>query len=173
MNETIKIMQIGRKQMPSQFKQGETYAMTTVMDEKNRELVAMGNWAENWKQGDEIEVIVEEKEWTNPKTGFKQTNFKLVNPNKKPFTPGFGRGNAKADPITQSFELAAKIAPLLYAEGKKLKLDDIADLAKAIREKIASVSPTTTLTETKVPEIDVKKEENTDTKPIDDDEKPF
>jgi len=173
--EKITIVKIGRKAQPSKFKPGETYNITTVMDDKNRKLVAMGAWADGWKIGDIIEVEVSEKKWTD-KDGFEQTSLNIANPNKKPWTGG-GSG---ANPTIASWQIAAQLAPLFYADAKKkVKLDDIASLADEIKKRISIPEASTE----KVKEIDVTKEEkattNVKAKDTDfdedeiDDEKPF
>lgn len=80
-------MQIGRVSNPSKYKEGETYEVTTVIDQTGRRLTATGNWAKDWKQGDEIEVNVESSKWFNKKTGIEETSLRLVDPNKKPWVP--------------------------------------------------------------------------------------
>ena len=149
--EKIKITKIGRKIQPSKFKPGETYNITTVLDEKGRKLVAMGAWADNWKIGDEIEVEVSEKKWTD-KDGFEQTNLNLTNPNKKPWSGGGSGGN----PLIASYQIAVQFAPLYFAEKKKVTLEDIDKLAEEIKKRISIVS---VATKEDVPKVDVEKEE--------------
>jgi len=151
--EKITIVKIGRKSQPSKFKPGETYNITTVMDDKNRKLVAMGAWADSWKIGDVIEVEISEKKWTD-KDGFEQTSLNLANPNKKPWTGGQGGGT---NPTTASWQIAAQLAPLFFVDSKKkIKLDDISALADEIKKRIST--PDAASTE-KVKEIDVTKDE--------------
>lgn len=176
MSEKIKILKVGRKAMPSKFKPGETYNITTVMDEKNRKLVGMGPWTDNWKEGDELDVIVTEKKWTD-KDGFEQTNLNLTNPNKKAFVP---RGGSVVSPLIVSYQLAASLAPILYAGKKKVMLTDIDELAKELKKRIEPSAPATPAAapeEKKVPEIDVTKEEAPAAEPAveedDDETRPF
>jgi len=172
--EKIKITKIGRKQQASKFKEGETYNITTVMDEKGRKLVAMGAWADGWKEGDEIEVEIKEKKWTD-KDGFDQISLNLINPNKKPWVGG----GAGSNPIFVAWQLAAQLAPLFFSDSKKkVKLDDVEKLAEEIKKRISVAAPAE-----KVKEIDVDKQdkpaEETKKKDPDfneeeiDDEKPF
>lgn len=170
--EKVKILKVGRKQQPSKFKPGETYSITTILVEdcskgKNKKLAAMGLWAEGWKVGDEVEGIIEEKKWTD-RDGFEQISLNLTNPNKKTFTQ-FGGGKS-FNPLVTSYEIAASLAPLIFANKKKVLLEDIDKLASAIKTKI-DVQPAST-TETpkeKVKEIDVDKEDD-DTEVKDDDD---
>lgn len=165
MSEKIKIVKIGRKQQPSKFKPGETYNITTLMDEQNRKLVAMGRWADNWKIGDVIEANIEEKKWTD-KDGFEQISLNLKNPEQKPFTP-FG-GGQKTNPIVIAYQLAASLAPLFFGDKKKITLADVDKLAEELKKRIDV--PTTTeevKKEEKVPEI------NVDTNQVEEDDKPF
>ena len=172
MIEKLKIIKIGRKQQPSKFKPGETYSITTILvpecsKGKNQKLTAMGQWSEGWKEGDEIEGIVEEKKWTD-KDGFEQTNFSLTNPNKKEFTP---YGSKSFNPLITAYQIAATLAPLIFAKKKKVMLEDIEKLALAIKEKIdvQPASTTEVAKEEKVKEIDVDKEDKDDTE-VEDDE---
>jgi len=173
MSEKIKITKIGRKSMPSKFKPGDTYNITTVMDEKSRKLVGMGPWTDNWKEGDEIEVIVTEKKWTD-KDGFEQVGLNLTDPNKKAFVQRGGDGST-VSPLIVSYQLAASLAPLLFAGKKKVMLTDIDALAKELKSRIdVSATPAApdVKEEAKVPVVDVAKEETpaTPTETADDDE---
>ena len=175
--EKITIAKLGRKQQPSKFKPGETYSITTILDEGGRKLAAMGAWAEGWKVGDVIEGTIEEKKWTD-KDGFEQTSLNIKNPNQKPFTP---RGETTLSPLVVSYQLAVAVAPLLYKNKKKVVLDDVIALAEKLKEKI-DVAPVAEATPEKkdvVPEIDVndekpaKKEKEVEEDDDDDDERPF
>ena len=169
--EKITIKKIGRKQQPSKFKPGETYTITTIMDEKGRKLVAMGGWSDNWKVDDVIEVEITEKKWTD-KDGFEQISLNLTNPNKKAYTGGF-----TPNPMIVSYTIAAQLAPLFFADSKKkVKLEDIDKLAEEIKKRIITVS---NASKEDVPKVDVEKEETANTKDDidfdedDDEEKPF
>jgi len=173
MTEKLKILKIGRKQQPSKFKPGETYSITTILvpecsKGKNQKLTAMGQWSEGWKEGDEIEGIIEEKKWTD-KDGFEQTNFSLTNPNKKEFTP---YGSKTFNPLITAYQIAASLAPLIFANKKKVMLEDIDKLALAIKEKLNVQIPSTPEKdkEEKVKEIDVDKEGEKDDTEVEDDE---
>ncbi len=171
--EKIKIIKLGRKQQPSKFKPGETYSITTILDEKGRKMSAMGAWSDNWKVNDEIEASIEEKKWTD-RDGFEQTNMVLKNPNQQPYT----RGGTKFNPVIQSFELAAKLAPLLFAEKKKVNLDDITELANEIKKRLnVPIIENTEKIKESVSVIEVKDEKEVSTNAsdndFDDDDKPF
>ena len=178
--EKIKIVKLGRKQQPSKFKPGEMYSITTIMDDKNRKLTSMGKWGEEWKVGDEIEAIIEEKKWTD-KDGFEQVGLNLKDPNQKPFTPRSG-GGSYMNPIVVSYQLAAALAPLFFSDKKKITLADVDKLAEELKKRIEVTStPSSTQTETtettetpkkkevKVPEVNV----NEDVEDDEDDDRPF
>lgn len=171
MTEKLKIIKLGRKQQPSKFKPGETYSITTMMVSecskgKNIKISAMGAWSDAWKEGDIVEGIIEEKKWTD-KDGFEQTSFTLTNPNKKTFTP-----RATANPLIIAYQIAATLASLIFANKKKVTLEDIDKLALAIKSKIDVSSVEEPKKEEKVKEIDVEKEDNEedDTEVIDDED---
>ena len=162
--EKIKIIKIATKQQPSKFKPGETYTITTVLDEKNRKLTAMGAWAEGWKVGDEIEATIEEKKWTD-RDGFDQISLNLKNPNQKKFTP---RGSY-FNPVVVSYQLAATLASLLFASKKKVTLADIDKLAEELKKRI-DTSPVQKTEEVKKPEVKKTPEIDVDEE---DDSNPF
>ncbi|MFA5174609.1 MAG: hypothetical protein WC438_05505 [Candidatus Pacearchaeota archaeon] len=150
--EKITIVKIGRKEQPSKFKPGETYNITTVLDEKGRKLVAMGGWADAWKIGDVIEVEINEKTWKD-KEGFDQVSLNLTNPNKKPWTGG--QGGAVVNTTIISYQIAAQLSSILFADSKKkIKLDDISALADEIKKRISVAAPAE-----KIKEIDVDKQD--------------
>jgi len=175
--EKIKITKIGIKQQPSKFKPGETYSIVTILDTKNRKMTAMGKWAEGWKVGDIIEAEVKEKKWTD-KDGFEQTNLALDNPNKQAFTPRGGGFN----PMINAYQIAAELAPLLFAGKKKVELEDIDKLAIAIKSRFDAAQPAAVAPAVEVPkkekvkEIDVDKEDeksDDDLEVTDDDDDDF
>lgn len=156
--EKIKIKKIGRKDMPSKYKEGETYALMTVLDHKNRKLTAFGKWAEGWKVDDVVEVNIVEKTWRD-KDGFEQVNLNLENPNKGQFTPGGGRGGG--------FNFAASaynnavmylIAVGLSGEKKKVTLEEVDKVAAYFLTKISSGSGTPVAETTKVKTVDVEED---------------
>ncbi len=177
MPEQITIKNIGRKEQASKFREGETYKITTVLDEKGRKLSATGQWAENWKIGDTVDVEIEEKKWTD-KDGFENTSLNLKNPNQKQFTPR-GGGGAQVSPVIIAYQLAAQLAPLFFSDKKKIKLEDVDKLAEELKKRIDSSTPTETQKEEKkdtTPDINVDdvKEEKKDTDlDSDDDDEPF
>lgn len=155
MSEKITIKKIGRKDMPSKFKEGETYKMTTILDDKNRKMTAFGGWAEGWEVGNEVEVNVVPKTWKD-RDGMEQNSLNLENPNKQPFTP---RGGGGFNPTISAYQSAATFALALATAGKKkLTLEDLDKIAEHIKSKFDTTSPVSTES---VPEIDVEKEEKT------------
>ena len=155
MSEKITIKKIGRKDMPSKFKEGDTYAMTTVLDSENRKMTAFGGWAENWKVGDTPNVIIKEKTWKD-KDGFEQVSLNLDNPDKKPFTPRGGGGGF--NPTISAYQSAATFALALATSGKKkLTLADLDKIADHIKEKFGT--PATEEKKDDVPTVDVEKDE--------------
>ena len=142
MSETvkIKIAKIGRKEMPSKFKEGETYSITTVLDEvSGRKGAAMGKFADGWKIGDTVEGIWEKRTWKD-KDGFAQESWNIKNPNATTGGKGGSWGPRKAT-IVDSYTVAAALAPILFKDKKTIKLDDISALADALMKKFgASVS---------------------------------
>jgi len=171
--EKIKIVQLGRKSQPSKFKPGEMYAITTIMDDKNRKLGAMGAWAEKWVVGDVIEGTIVEKKWTD-KDGFEQVSLNIENPNKKEFSPR--GGGSYSNPVIVSYQLAATLAPLFFEGKKKLTLADIDSLAAELKKRI-DVVPAASAPEQKSTPVAEKKEVvpevSVDDAVEDDDDKPF
>ena len=145
MSETvkIKIAKVGKKQQPSKFKPGETYTIATIMDEiTGRKASAFGGWTDNWKVGDEIDVVWKENNWTD-KDGFEQKGWNLDDPNKKPYTgPKGGYAAATAKPsIVDAYMIAATLAPVLYANKKVVKFEDIVKIVDAVKVKLDAVTP--------------------------------
>jgi single-stranded DNA-binding protein len=179
MIEKLEIVKIGRKQQPSKFKPGETYNIATVLVKScskgdNQKLTAMGAWADGWKVGDVVEGEIKEKKWTD-KDGFEQVNFSIENPNKKQFTPG---KSSFFNPLVSAYQIAASLAPLLFAGKKAVKLDDIDKLANAIKDRIGSQAAPTNDSkpaEEKVKKIDVDDEQELkkDTEITDEDDDSF
>ena len=133
MSEKIKIVKLATKQQPSKYKPGETYSIITIMDEKNRKLTAMGNWAEGWKEGDVIEANVEEKKWVD-RDGFEQTGLSLKNPNASTFK------SFKRNSLIDAYHIAAALTPALYGT-KKIKMEEIDKLAEYIKAKLDAAAP--------------------------------
>src|SRR3972149_10658841 len=140
MSETvkIKIAKIGRKEMPSKFKEGETYSITTILDEiSGRKGAAMGKFADGWKIGDTVEGIWEKRTWKD-KDGFAQESWNIKNPNATTGGKGGSWGPRKAT-IVDSYTVAAALAPILFKDKKTVKLDDISALADALMKKFGAV----------------------------------
>ncbi len=173
--EQITIKQIGRKQAPSKFKPGETFSITNVMDDKGRKLTGMGPWTENWKEGDVIQAVVEEKKWTD-KDGFEQTGLNLKNPNQTPFVPRAG-GGGNFNPTLTLYQIAAQLAPLLFANKKQVKLEDIEKLVEALKEKTNVATPVEEKkaepVKTTTPDVNIDEEDDLDEDDLDDEEVPF
>mgnify|MGYP000879891149 FL=1 len=156
----IKIAKIGRKEMPSKFKEGATYNITTVMDEiSGRKGAAMGVFADNWKVGDIVKGIWEEKKYID-KDGFEQKSWNIKNPEQKKFTSG-SYGPRKAT-LVDAYTIAATLAPSLFKDKKTLKFSDISKLADEIMKKLET-APATTETENakNVKTVDLDEEEKT------------
>jgi len=148
MSERIKIVKIAVKQNPSKYKPGETYAVVTVMDDKNRKLSAMGRWAENWKVGDVIEANVEERKWTD-RDGFEQTGLSLKNP-----TPStFGNKGFTKNTLIDAYHIAAELASVIYASKKKITMKDIDELATYIKSKLDTGTSTPAPTPAPTPAV--------------------
>lgn len=191
MSETtkVKIAQVGKKQNPSKFKPGDTYTIATVMDEiTGKKASAFGAWTDNWKVGDEIEVIWKENNWTD-KDGFEQKGWNLENPNKKVYTGprGGGYSSTSKPSVVNAYTIAATLAPVLYAGKKQIKFEDIVKIAEAVKAKLdeaektapaAPITPAAPVAET-VKNVDVDKEAVPTTEAAnitevaDDDEDPF
>lgn len=154
--ETITIKKLGRKQLPSKFKPGETFSITNVLDEKGRKMAGMGAWTEGWKVGDTLEVEIEEKKWTD-KDGFEQTSMNLKNPNQKQFVP-----NQRTNPKVALYQIAAGLAPLFFKDKEKVTMEDIRKLVKALEKEIEGFSSSSTAS------TEVKKDTTPEVK-IDDD----
>lgn len=167
MSEKITIQKIGRKDMPSKFKEGETYKLTTILDEKGRKMAAFGKWAEGWKVGDVIEAQIKEKKWTD-KEGFEQVGLSLENPNKQTFTPGGIKSNF--NPTISAYNNAVLFAIALGVSGskKKITLEDLDKIATHFLGKFDT--STTTATTDNVPTVDVAKEEKQAPKKVKDDD---
>lgn len=150
--EKITIKKIGRKALPNKYKPGETYNLTTILDDTDRKLTTTGTWADNWQIGDEIEGEIKEKKWMD-KDGFEQVSLTIENPNKKPFIP---RENVSNNPVIVSYQIAAQVFPVLFKDRKSPKLDDLVALAEKIKEQISGTTPEV---KTSVPSVDVNKEQ--------------
>lgn len=153
MMERIKIVKIGRKEMPSKFKEGETYIKTTVLDETSRTIGCFDEpWSKDWKEGDIVEGDIEkvEKRGTD---GSLQVYYNIKNPNKKPFTPKtFG------NPNVQVYQIAAALAPVIFKNAKEVSFDDIKKLASLIKAEVNMPSFNSDAKKP-VPEINVDKED--------------
>ena len=170
MSETtkVKITQVGKKQQPSKFKPGETYTIATIMDEiTGRKASAFGGWTDNWKVGDEVDVIWKEHNWTD-KDGFEQKGWNLENPNKKEYTgPKGGYGAAAAKPsIVDAYAIAAVLTPVLYATKKTIKFEDVVKIADALKAKFDEDVPAPAPTAAATPVVEAVKNIDVDTEKV-------
>jgi single-stranded DNA-binding protein len=168
--EKIKIEKLGRKTQPSKYGDG-TYAITTIQDQKGRKIAGIGKWTEGWNVGDIIEGEIEVKKYTD-KDGFEQTSLNIKNPNAKAWTP---RAGSQASPIVSAYQLAASLAPVIFA-GKKVTLEMIDKLAEELKSRISKEeTPAAKTEEVKkaVPELNLDEEESTESTDSEDDEEPF
>jgi hypothetical protein len=134
--EKITIKKLKRQDMPSKFKEGDTYKLTTVLDDKGRKMSATGKWAENWKAGDVIEANVEQSKWVD-RNGNENINLKLTNPN--PST--FNRGNFASRTHVDAALIAVQMFPLV--SKKKASVDSIFELAEEIKAKLDEMKKNT------------------------------
>lgn len=133
--EQIKITNVTRKQMPSKYQEGQFYTLTTIIDDKGREMTGSGKWTEGWQIGQTIDVNVVQGQWTD-KDGFPHVSLKLENPN--PAAAG-GQGGKKFYPqrskMVDFYTLAIQMLPL-FKTSSPITLDYVHDLAMAIKKKI-------------------------------------
>lgn len=134
----IKIAKVGRKEMPSKFKEGETYSITTILDEiSGRKGTGIGKFSDGWKVGDTVEGIWEKRMWKD-KDGFEQESWNIKNPNAAPMGGKSGTWGPRKATLVDAYTVAAALAPILFKEKKTVKLDDISALADALMKKFGS-----------------------------------
>lgn len=134
----IKIAKVGRKEMPSKFKEGETYSITTILDEiSGRKGTGIGKFSDSWKVGDTIEGIWEKRVWKD-KDGFEQESWNIKNPNATPAGGKGGTWGPRKATLVDAYTVAAALAPVLFKDKKTIKLDDISALADALMKKFGS-----------------------------------
>lgn len=138
MTEKLQIVSIDRKSGISS-KNGKPYVLTNVQDGfSGRKGAAFGDWANDWKIGDEIEVTwVEGDEYK----GVKQ--WRIDNPNQKPRAAGGNQSTysapaAAASNAVVAYQIAAELAPLFF-DAKKTKLTEVTKLAKSVLKEIESM----------------------------------
>jgi len=164
--EKITIKKIGRKDMPSKFKEGEVYSMVTILDENGRKMTAFGDktesdWTKNWEIGSEVSVEVNVKEGKD-KDGFDVTYYNLKNPAKKAAGGYSKQSNNSNYAIIQAYHIAAAIAPLLLKNEKEVNFESIVKIANSVKAEIEGVKR-----EAEVPVVNldtVEKEEVKETK---------
>lgn len=128
--EKITIIKIKRQDMPSKYKEGDTYKLTTILDSKKRKMTATGKWAENWKVDDVIEAIIEKKPWTD-RNGNEIINLNLKNPNPKTFQ---SRGYGQKSIVSEAATIAIQLFPLLNPKAK-ITIDSFFELVEEIKIK--------------------------------------
>lgn len=138
----IKVAKVGRKEMPSKFKEGETYNITTILDEiSGRKGAAMGAFADSWKVGDTVEGIWEERKYTD-KDGFEQKSWNIKNPVASKGGKGaMGQWGPRKPTLVDAYQIAAALAPVVYREKKSIKFDDIVKLADEVMKKLGAAVP--------------------------------
>ena len=152
--ETIKIKKLGRKQMPSKYREGQTYAMTQIIDAQNRKMTGFGPWTENWKIEDEISANITKSDFTD-RNGITKTSLKLENPNPSSQQRGQQYDTNRIPYVDRlGWEIASKLAPILFSGQKGVKLSDIEKLVIAIKSKLDPSKES-------VPEIDIHQEDTT------------
>lgn len=153
----IKITKLGRKEFPSKFKEGETYNITTILDEiSGRKGSAIGKFADNWKIGDTVDGIWEKRIYKD-KDGFEKEDWNIKDPNKKEFKGGGGNWGPKKPSIVDAYNLAVSLVPFLFKD-KTITLEKVSKLADEIFKKLSStVNPDTKKAEGK--DVDLNKEE--------------
>lgn len=137
-----------KKQAASKFKEGELYWDVTVVDGKsNRVGRAFGDWAKDWKLGDQVEVVWEKSTYTNARTGVTSENWRLKNPNEAP-KQNWGGGNrgggnfgggAQNSTVSAYMIAATLLAPQFV--GKKVVLEYVTELADKIKPRIEVAPP--------------------------------
>lgn len=148
--EKLQIVSIDRKSGISS-KNGKPYVLTNVQDGfSGRKGAAFGDWANDWKIGDEIEVTWVEGDVYK---GVKQ--WRIDNPNQKPRAAGSAQSTSSAPVAGVSnavvaYQIAADLAPLFF-DAKKTKLTEVTKLAKAVLKEIESLEPTPAATPAPAP----------------------
>jgi len=136
----IKIAKLTTKVMPSKFKEGETYNMTTVLDEiSGRKGTAMGAFADAWKVGDTVDGIWEKRTYKD-KDGFDQESWNIKNPAPKVYGGQSGTWAPKKPTIVDAYTIAVALVPVFFKD-KKVKLDDVARLADEVMKKLVATAP--------------------------------
>lgn len=160
--ERVVIAKVGRKEMPSKFREGETYTMTNIQTEDGRTMTTFTDWAKTWKVGDTIEGYVTSSTYKN-KQGFDEESIRIADPamsdKKKGGWTGSPRSGGGVPRIVDAYNIAAKLAPILYANKKAIKLDDITALAEEIKKRLdasAGSTPATTPKPAAAPAPEVK-----------------
>ncbi len=130
----IKIASVERQFKQSNYGDGQ-YAITTVTDVKTGlKGTAMGPFAENWKEGDEVEVKWEENNWTN-REGVAQQGWRFKNPNAKPAPNRNGDGGMSTEAEGRIIA-ATLLAPAYAGNIQPSALPEIMVRVKAMGEAI-------------------------------------
>lgn len=134
----IKIASVTRQYKDSQYDDGK-YAITEITDAKTGlKATAMGPFAENWKEGDEVEVKWEKNSYTD-RQGTPRESWRIKNPNAKP-APQRGGGTGANEELIIAAALvgpqyaAVQLTPRIAKEAA----DKIRKIAEAIKETPAA-----------------------------------
>jgi hypothetical protein len=143
MSEKLQIVSIERKSGTSS-RTGKPYSLVEVQDGySGRKAAAFGDWANDWKIGDEIEV-----EWVE-KGEYKGVKQWIVNdPNSsgpkgggQQAAPAASGAVATAQPnIVTAYQIAAALAPLFF-DKDDIKLARVTKLANAVMKELEGGSP--------------------------------
>ena len=152
--ENITITQLNRSSMSGQYGQ---YNRVFVVDEKGRKISALGKWADNWKVGDVISVIIETSNGVDKQTGNPIVYLNAKNPNPKP-APNFSK-SSKSSPestLVTSYKLASALLPVFFSKIKASPtLKDLDDLATQIKSRISPIQDQQKVSTPVVPEINL------------------
>jgi len=84
--QKITIVEIQKVKKPSSYTEGN-YTLVFIKDKDGRKITAAGRWVENWKIGDEVEGLLQEKAIMQGKSGNKKpvisSSLFLKNPDAK------------------------------------------------------------------------------------------
>src|SRR3990167_8664663 len=120
----IQIKSLNRKQQASTRNPGQTYSITRIQDLSGKIYSGVGKWTEDWKEGDEIEANVEEKQ-IQGQDGFPLTVFNLKDPN-----PSQGRSFAPKSNWPIAYQLAVEITKGL------IPLEEVERVANILKPKL-------------------------------------
>lgn len=70
----ITITEITKEEKPSKHYEG-TYTLARIVDQNGRSITACGKWVKNWKEGDDIEGVLQEKRSSYSKDALSGEEF--------------------------------------------------------------------------------------------------